>query len=142
MPTNTVKYSKEYYETHVKPWRVANKEKLNSSRRKYYHEVAKFKEFGITKEQYNTLLDEQKGVCAICGLPQLATIEKQLCIDHNHATGEIRGLLCEKCNWGIGLLNDDIRIMQNAIKYINKYTTIDLDAIQDDTVEEEEVKDE
>ena len=39
-------------------------------------------------------------------------------IDHNHVTGEIRGLLCNACNKGIGFLNDDIRLLKNAIKYL------------------------
>ena len=125
MPSNTVKYSKEYYERYIKPWRAANKEKFNASKRRYYHDVVKFKAFGITKEDYMLLLSKQNNVCAICGKTQKYKIEKELSIDHDHVTGRVRGLLCECCNSAIGLFDEDIHILNNAIEYINKYMVVE-----------------
>lgn len=57
--------------------------------------------YGITKEDYNKLFKEQNGKCAICGKHQI-DLNVRLCVDHNHLTGAIRGLLCMKCNYSLG----------------------------------------
>lgn len=81
--------------------------------------------FGITLEWFNKKLKEQNGVCAICGKSEYLVDPRnnkirELCVDHDHKTGKIRGLLCGKCNQAIGLLNDNIQILQSAINYLNK----------------------
>jgi Recombination endonuclease VII len=58
------------------------------------------------------MLAEQAGVCAICSL------DLPLSIDHDHVTGEVRGLLCSNCNLGIGNLRDDPEIIGSAIRYL------------------------
>lgn len=60
-------------------------------------------QYGITEEQYNAMFEQQKGCCAICGKHQ-SQQNIRLCIDHDHKTGRIRGLLCQKCNIGLGWL--------------------------------------
>jgi hypothetical protein len=72
--------------------------------------------YGISPEQYLELYKAQNGKCKICGceLPE----GKYLHIDHDKQTGEVRGLLCGKCNAAIGLLKEDKKVMNNAIKYI------------------------
>ena len=73
--------------------------------------------YGITKEQYLAMLDEQGGACAICrGAPDGK--DKSLVVDHDHKTGKVRGLLCNKCNWAIGHFKDDSDRMMNAITYL------------------------
>jgi hypothetical protein len=71
---------------------------------------------------YEKLFEKQKGVCAICGLPEKAKhqngVVKKLSIDHCHTTGKIRALLCNSCNRGIGILNEDVKILESAIKYL------------------------
>jgi hypothetical protein len=79
--------------------------------------------YGITEEDYNTLLEVQGGKCAICGSTQgrmhAATGEpRHLAVDHDHETGEIRGLLCDGCNQGIGLLGDDPNRLADAAAYL------------------------
>jgi hypothetical protein len=77
--------------------------------------------YGITPACYAKLLSEQDGVCAIC---------KEFCdkleVDHCHKTGIIRGLLCGKCNRGIGQFNDDIKKIQGAIDYLSAPRKVDL----------------
>lgn len=58
--------------------------------------------YGITLEQYDAAAQAQGGVCVLCGQPQV----RDLCVDHDHATGENRGLLCHRCNSGLGYLED------------------------------------
>ena len=81
------------------------------------------KKKGITEEQYNETFEQQGGVCAICRRPEEG---KKLAIDHDHACcptqnacGEcFRGLLCMKCNQGIGLLGDSPDTLNSALLYL------------------------
>jgi hypothetical protein len=72
--------------------------------------------YGITLEQYDALLEEQGGVCAICG----ERPEKHLCVDHCHETGTVRGLLCKRCNFGLGYYKDDLRRTMGASAYLRR----------------------
>jgi len=79
------------------------------------------RDHNITIEQFNNMLFKQEGKCAICS--KIFTYEKcslNPCVDHNHKTGNIRGLLCRKCNISIGLLNDSSFIIQNAINWLKE----------------------
>jgi hypothetical protein len=81
------------------------------------------KRYGITEEIYRKMYEDQKGCCAICTKHTSAVFSKgaegfELCVDHCHETGKVRGLLCENCNTGIGKLNDDVKLLESAIKYL------------------------
>jgi hypothetical protein len=79
---------------------------------------------GMTQEQYDAKLAAQDGLCAICRLPHgraLAGRSKDLAIDHDHATGQLRGLLCDDCNIGLGLFHDDPQRLMNAALYALHY---------------------
>ena len=73
--------------------------------------------YGITLDQWNEMFSEQGGCCAICNKHQ-SELKKNLAVDHNHTTGEIRKLLCSNCNTAIGLLNEDTELLLNAIEYL------------------------
>jgi hypothetical protein len=78
--------------------------------------------YGLTLEDYQKMLDKQENRCAICDREESSISRygtpKRLTVDHNHATGQIRGLLCDNCNRGIGHLQEDIRILEKAIEYL------------------------
>jgi hypothetical protein len=98
-------------------WALDNREHLNEWRRKNWVTAnRRLKRRGATEELYNELYEVQQGCCAICSEPE----EKfsWLCIDHDHNTGRIRGLLCPNCNRGIGLLQDSSVLLEKAAKYI------------------------
>jgi len=80
--------------------------------------------YGITIEEYNHMFEKQKGCCAICGKHQLENTKGQaLGVDHNHKTGQVRGLLCSPCNQAIGQLKVDelgVALFLKAIDYINR----------------------
>lgn len=81
---------------------------------------AKLKRYGLTIEQFDSLKAKQKGKCSICN--KVFKTDKRDChIDHNHFTGEVRGLLCAKCNRGLGMFRDDKEIIKAAIKYLESY---------------------
>jgi hypothetical protein len=72
--------------------------------------------FGITLEQYEKLLKTQGGVCAICH--QLNPGIRKLSVDHDHKSGQVRGLLCENCNRGIGQLQETASNLLSALAYL------------------------
>jgi hypothetical protein len=90
--------------------------------------------YGITPEDYELILEKQNKVCKICGLPEtritrpnakaFLDLPPRLAVDHDHKTGKIRGLLCHKCNVGLGNFNDNLELLKNAIKYLEENTDV------------------
>lgn len=83
----------------------------------------KLKQYSLTPDQYSVLLKEQDGLCAICG--QSETVVKNgniqsLSVDHDEASGRVRGLLCNSCNNGIGRLNHDPERLRRAAEYLER----------------------
>ena len=77
--------------------------------------------YKITSFQYNELLEKQGGKCAIC--PNRDGHKKLgLVVDHDHQTGNIRGLLCDKCNTSLGNFHDDVSLIRSAAKYLEETT--------------------
>ena len=74
--------------------------------------------YGITIEQYGEMLEAQGGVCAICREP--CPSGKNLAVDHCHETGAVRGLLCARCNSGIGQFLDSPDRLRAAIGYLER----------------------
>ncbi len=113
----------------AKQWRLNNKDKVkerelkrskSENRIRYTRNLA-LKKYGISTEEYNILYELQDGLCAICMKPETQERNGNKCklsVDHDHASGEIRGLLCSKCNLGIGIFNDDLNILTRAAAYI------------------------
>lgn len=77
-----------------------------------------YRKYGITMGDYQTMNENQKGLCLICFGKSKG---KRLSIDHCHETNIVRGLLCDKCNLGLGCFNDDIGRMKNAISYLDTF---------------------
>lgn len=75
--------------------------------------------YGVTPDYYELMLLNQNGRCAICKTDNWGTTPH---VDHCHTTGKVRGLLCHKCNTGIGLLNDNVDIMNQAIQYLTEHS--------------------
>lgn len=74
-------------------------------------------QFGLTPEQYEEMLEAQSGGCAICGTPE-GYAGKRLAVDHDHQTGEVRGLLCDRCNLVLGKMEDNPELLQQAATYL------------------------
>ncbi len=89
----------------------------NKQRKDYLRNYHLIRNFGISEDQYNEILEKQDGKCKICNKHPSV---KKLAVDHCHKTGKIRGLLCEKCNTGLGMFKDDITNLRSAISYIRK----------------------
>ncbi|KKN52900.1 hypothetical protein LCGC14_0607620 [marine sediment metagenome] len=76
--------------------------------------------YGLSLKGYNQMLLDQNGKCAICGKHQ-KELDRAMCVDHNHETGKVRGLLCRKCNIMIGNADEDAAILLSAIEYIKEH---------------------
>lgn len=91
--------------------RQKNDRRFNKIKRR----ASKYK---IKEEELKTMIENSNYQCEIC---KKKLVLQELCIDHNHDTKKVRGLLCRECNVGMGLFKDDIFLLQNTISYLNKY---------------------
>jgi len=112
-----------------KAWREKNVEKVQEKNRRRSKRLGKMGRrdyqlqqlYGITHEDYERMLEEQKGKCAICGTDKPRRKGRlYFSVDHCHDTGKVRGLLCDFCNNGIGRLNDDPALLRKAIEYLER----------------------
>lgn len=108
---------REHWENKGKYTRILpSKEILKKKRRKWI-----INSYGITEEEYENLLKYQDNKCAICGTTDWG--RPSPCIDHNHKTGEVRGLLCNRCNRTLGLANDSFDLLNLMVEYLKKHDT-------------------
>jgi hypothetical protein len=80
------------------------------------------RKYGMSQQEYSALLAAQGGGCAICGGLFAGGSRRNLNIDHDHATGRVRGILCAHCNKGLGLFRDRYDLLQKAIDYLGGHS--------------------
>lgn len=131
-------------------WKKNNPEKIktvnnkNAKKRKEFYDSEEGKlcsrrahlkrMYGITLEDYNEKLIEQNNKCKICNQENTFDRYGVLAVDHDHSTGKIRGLLCYKCNVGLGNFNDNKQLLEKAINYLKEYestTSFTIGLVQD-----------
>ena len=124
MPWCKTQECKDNEKTKRAQWRAANREKANASGRLWYsrnHHKARAKQlkyiYGITVDTYQEIFELQGGRCAICGIHQ-SQLKRRLAVDHDHETGQVRGLLCSHCNRLLGQACDEVATLQAAINYL------------------------
>ena len=109
--------------------RSACKTCLNISASKYYKDKdyvysAEYRRrktlacYGITPEDFNDMLEEQDNRCKICNIEERHAAKGRFHVDHCHDTGKVRGLLCSKCNQGLGMFNDNSQFLREAATYL------------------------
>ncbi len=82
--------------------------------------AAKMRQHDATYDDYARMLNEQSGACAICRGSDFGPRAKRLSVDHCHATGAVRGLLCSWCNSGLGMFKDNVEFLEAAIAYLRR----------------------
>lgn len=102
-----------------KEWAALHPENIKLAGLKY-----ECKQLGLTLPQYQALEVFQNHQCAICKKKQDCGGKHRLCIDHCHATGRIRGLLCDRCNKMLGFSQDSLEILFSAIEYLKKESSV------------------
>jgi len=105
---------KAYYESHKEQWKAydyAHREQIRHKniRRKY----------GLSPEQFNALWQSQGEVCSICKKPECDGRRPH--VDHDHASGQVRSILCGRCNRALGLIDDDPQIALGMAEYLRRY---------------------
>lgn len=109
-----MEYRKRWYAAHredqiayAAEWKQKNRDRLPHYGRKFRH--------GITQVEYEAMVVIQDGACAVCGRR-----DGDLRVDHDHVTGTIRGLLCDRCNRGLGFFADIPERLEAAAAYLRK----------------------
>jgi hypothetical protein len=133
------KVSKEKRKAWLKTWKEKNHEKLLlqgrasynrnvHNRRKFSREFywknkkseldrIRFKKYGITGDEFRVMLDKQEEKCLVCK----QTDEKNLSVDHDHSTGMVRGIICNRCNMALGNVGDSPKILRALADYLEKH---------------------
>jgi hypothetical protein len=98
-------------------------------RKELYKESHLKKTYGLTVDDLLSLMESQSNLCKICKIDLTTLNPKNVHIDHCHNSNEmkIRGVLCNKCNMALGLMNDDVTLLQNCIEYLNAVPSIHID---------------
>jgi DNA-directed RNA polymerase subunit RPC12/RpoP len=119
----------EYNRNYSRQWRQqAENRVIDSQYRKKYRtdpsraerirelgrQSNRHQKYGLTDEQYDKLMEEHEYKCAICFATEV------LCVDHCHETGKVRGVLCARCNSGIGFLRDSTLLAKRAYEYLEE----------------------
>jgi len=112
------------YDGHCKEChKILRRKHLELDPEKHQQDVRRrryLRKYSITIEDYDRMFKAQGGRCAICGTTKHARHNvKYFAVDHDHVTGEVRGLLCEACNRGLGFFKDDIDHLKKAILYLS-----------------------
>jgi len=124
---------KEYQREYMRRYRADNRKSINERGREYskrYYEAhksacnrasldARFRrKFGLTIAERDALIQAQDGTCPLCG--RVFTRFDRACVDHDHATGRMRGIICSSCNKALGLFKDSIPALTRAIAYLQE----------------------
>jgi hypothetical protein len=110
---------KETTNAYYRKDRKKHPEKYRAAVAAYWKRTGRFRVHGIGPDEFEAMYLAQGGKCAICK-KDIPYIGKETHIDHDHKTNKIRGLLCAKCNMGIGHFDDDTMILEAAIKYLRR----------------------
>lgn len=120
-------YSKSRYRADLEKNRAENTERQRRRRASAPQKVRAYRLkwwFDMELSQFEGMLASQNGLCAVCKRPETNAFKgkvRDLCVDHDHETGAIRGLLCTRCNRALGLLGDDPKIVWEMARYIDKH---------------------
>lgn len=106
-------------------WAQNNKAHLAGKDRERWKQIGKWaahikRKYGITAERYYAMLSAQGGACAICRTEKPGRATDRFHVDHCHATGKVRGLLCSRCNQMLGQAHDDVAVLTGAIAYLQQ----------------------
>ena len=108
---------KKCFDVYNQNWYSKNRDKkIRADRRLNLKKL-----YGLTEEEYIERLNIQEGKCAICRTPYPPGYIS-LCVDHDHQTGKIRGILCHTCNLAVGNIGDNIEIARSLVEYLVRWS--------------------
>ena len=98
------------------PSRKASTKAWRDRNREHIRDLERARLYGLQRPEWEEMVDRQGGKCAICYRPNADG--RALHVDHDHATGRVRGLLCGGCNAALGLLGDSTEMLQRSLDYL------------------------
>lgn len=107
-------------ENPTKVRRTNNKSVQKHREGKFNTNTWKCRGIDFTQEKYETRLKKQAGVCAICKRPNPSK-KKRFALDHNHDTGQVRGVVCDRCNLIVGIIEKDPTIIKASLQYLETW---------------------
>lgn len=120
--------NKHKYKSRIKKYYADNRDRIveisnkwKSENKPRLRELQLLRHYGINNETFNKMFNDQNGQCAICKRHQ-SELPKTLSVDHDHNTGKVRGLLCDRCNRAIGFMKDDPNLLVSAAEYIKGHS--------------------
>jgi len=119
-----LKVNRDWHKNNKASVRLRNSEWQKNNQDRVRHNTL-MSAHGITLDDYKSMLIQQNNLCAICHgaetkISKKTGRTKNFCVDHNHKTGRIRGLLCDDCNIAIGKMKENINSLKAAIEYLSK----------------------
>lgn len=117
---------KSCFRDYLRDYQKANRDKANAWNRQSYsrnRDKWRLRQYGLSPERHDEMLAQQDGRCAICGRTAAESGKKVLSVDHCHASGEVRGLLCGMCNTGLGHFRDNVELLLTAALYLERQRT-------------------
>ena len=117
--------NREKLSTQSRNWKAEHREQVNAHARERYHKKNKNEQlirhrkrkYGMDESEYRAIVEQQEGRCLICGdKPNIS-----LSIDHNHVTGQIRGLICNPCNIALSKAKESPEILRSMAQYLEKF---------------------
>lgn len=113
-------YKSRYYQANKEKISIRNKNKIIPPEKQFSYYIKS--KYGISFIEYKNLLSISGYCCEICGTkePENAKNKDKLCIDHCHNSNEIRGVLCRNCNSALGMFKENIEVIKQSLKYLEK----------------------
>lgn len=101
-----------------------NNARVRNARAGLNSEYHRRKKYGLSPDDFRRLVESQGGLCAVCSVTLVdgSGLAASACVDHCHATGRVRGILCNRCNTGLGLFEDSAASLEAAIRYLKDKT--------------------
>lgn len=126
--SNWNKRNADKHADHEKNYRQSNVHQMKVNKKKYYennprsvkNSALKYN-YGLSIEQFDLMKAEQDNSCKICKRKE-SELDRPLCVDHSHATGKVRNLLCAHCNSALGLIREDIKTVKSMLSYLELHS--------------------
>ena len=109
---------KECFNSYYRTRRVEKHELVRGYEKKFHQKRRLKYYYNLSVEEYNNMLASQDSLCSIC------KTQTKLVVDHCHTTGKVRGLLCNRCNMGLGHFKDTVALLKHAEEYLKKYERV------------------
>lgn len=112
----TARWRQRHRERHLESARRQNLKNHTNGRSRHWWLM---RTYGISHDDYERMLEKQGGKCALCGGTQRFRHQRNMHVDHDHTGGEIRGILCGRCNSALGIIREDTDWLRQAAEYLN-----------------------